>query len=198
MSTLAKIFFFKSRNQSGGRGIFKVQIDTGLESLVSKKPDSFHRISYAQLKEIWNSRNSNFTDFFLEREAVGPEYTVDIFIGETKQLFIPRKRLLIRNGISQINLIEHKYSLIEVSKNLTSLLGLKGLFGLQFIEISNDKYALLECNPRLQGTNIASILAGSNLIEYAIKSTLEIDYKVLPPRWNSIFRRESIGTIEFL
>jgi carbamoyl-phosphate synthase large subunit len=188
--------FFKARNSSGGRGIVCAQPNWTRESEILKKPSSFYYISYSELKNYWDSRSEHFFDFFIDTGVHGTEYSVDVFIGKSGKIAIPRRRDKIRTGISQINTIIKNDELIKISLMLAEKLNLVGLFGFQFIVTEFGIY-YLECNPRIQGTNLASILAGTNLIEYAVKEALNIDYDIVEPNWNSIFRRTSFGEVFF-
>lgn len=186
--------FFKARNLSGGRGIFKVQYDSHLSTYAQDKPSNYHHTSYEQIYNVWKSRSASFLDYFLEEEFEGEEYSVDIFRGSRGLLIVPRKRLIIRGGISQVNLIEKNDLVIGATLEILKFIDLTGLFGLQFLT-DNKNIHLLECNPRIQGTNLATILAGANVIEYAIKEALELPYTLKEPRWGTIFRRNSFGSI---
>jgi carbamoyl-phosphate synthase large subunit len=188
-------FYFKGRSESGGRGIVKVLPNNEFLGNLLKKPESIHAITMSVFKEQIMTNPNIFQDFFVMEEFEGDEYTVDVFKSENNFLAIPRKRLKIRSGVSQINRIEKNESLIYASKVIAESLGLTGLFGFQFIYKDENSFTILECNPRIQGTNFASILAGSNLIEYLVLSLFDREFNVLEPDWNKIFIRTSGGIL---
>lgn len=124
----------------------------------------------------------------------GDEYTVDCFrkpdtYHNPGEIFIaiPRKRNEIRKGISWITTIEKNEELIEYSRRLADGLKLKYAFGFQF---KGGK--LLECNPRVQGTMVASTLAGANLIYSAVKMALKEPIPEFNINWNKKIYRYTV------
>ncbi len=101
----------------------------------------------------------------------GEEYTIDVFRGRTT-VVIPRKRRSIRSGISFDAEVDLREDLIEYCTNLAVALNLKYCFGFQFKIARDGIPKLLECNPRVQGTMVASVMAGFNLIYYAVMEAL--------------------------
>jgi carbamoyl-phosphate synthase large subunit len=61
---------------------------------------------------------------------------------------------------------------------------LKYAFGFQFIN-----YKIIECNPRVQGTMVASTLAGANIIEAACLEALGLPVPPFSVRWGASFTR---------
>ena len=117
----------------------------------------------------------------------GDEYTVDCYRDDSQFIAIPRKRDKIKNGISYKTTTENREDLIGYSKRLAEALDLKYAFGFQFI---GDK--LLECNPRVQGTMIASTYAGANLIYSAVKSAIGEEVPKLKAEWGITTIRTSV------
>jgi len=109
----------------------------------------------------------------------GDEYTVDCFRGN-QFIAIPRLRVKIKNGITWQSLTVKDESLIEYSRLLAEKLDLKYAFGFQF---KGGK--LLECNPRVQGTMIASTYAGANIIYSAVKYAMGEEVPELKAEWGS-------------
>ena len=117
----------------------------------------------------------------------GQEYTVDCFRDDKQFVAVPRRRDKIKHGISYKTTTENREDLIEYSRRLAETLDLRYAFGFQFIE---DK--LLECNPRVQGTMIASTYAGCNIIYSAVKSALKEEVPELKPIWGVQTIRTSV------
>ena len=117
----------------------------------------------------------------------GDEYTIDCYRDDNQFIAVPRKRDKIKNGISHKTTTENREDLIEYSKRLAEYLDLKYAFGFQFI---GDK--LLECNPRVQGTMIASTYAGANLIYSAVKSAIGEEVPKLKAEWGMTTIRTSV------
>lgn len=110
----------------------------------------------------------------------GDEYTVDCFRGDGKFVAIPRRRDEIRNGISWRTSVVKDDDLIEWSRRLAEGLHLKYAFGFQF---KGGK--ILECNPRVQGTMVASTFAGANIIYSAVKLALKEPIPEFNINWDS-------------
>jgi len=190
-----KPFYLKGRSESGGRGIIKVIPDNKFLGNLLEKPTPSHAISLTFFKEQVIKNSNLFRDFFVMEEFEGCEYSVDVFKTESSFIAIPRKRIKIRSGVSQINKIEKNETLINASKAIADSLRLNGLLGFQFIYKSETDFTILECNPRIQGTNYASILSGSNLIEYVILNLLNYEFKIIEPAWNKTFMRTGGGVL---
>lgn len=116
----------------------------------------------------------------------GDEYTVDCFRGNTF-VAIPRLRQKIKNGITWKSLTVKDEKLIEYSRQLAEILNLKYAFGFQF---KGGK--LLECNPRVQGTMMASTYAGANIIYSAVKYAMGEDVPEFKVDWGSETVRYSL------
>jgi carbamoyl-phosphate synthase large subunit len=110
----------------------------------------------------------------------GDEISVDVCQVKQRFVIIPRKRIEIRSGISFINEYYENDELIKITENLSKLLKLKHVFGIQFKIGKNKQPKLLECNPRVQGTMIYATLAGINIIYLAIKQILGENIDEIP------------------
>ena len=98
----------------------------------------------------------------------GREYSVDAFRGGGWNIVVPRVREKIRDGISFRTKIDLRSDLIKWSLDLARELDLEYAFGFQFKENAEGVPHLIECNPRVQGTMVASTLAGTNIIYAAV------------------------------
>ena len=102
----------------------------------------------------------------------GDEYSVDAFRGELTEIAVARKRVVIRSGISFVTNVEHDSDIEAQTLSGAAALGLSGVFGFQFKRDHAGRARLLECNPRVQGTMVASALAGVNVIWMGVQETL--------------------------
>jgi len=93
----------------------------------------------------------------------GDEYSVDCYSGRCGELVIPRKRDVIRTGISVTTTLERDETMIHASLMAARRIGLKGVYGFQFKKLRGVP-KVLECNPRVQGTMIAALATGNNII----------------------------------
>ncbi len=102
----------------------------------------------------------------------GPEYTVDAFIGERAAVAIPRLRNQIVGGTSFVTTLDYRLDLIDTTLKAARSLGLTSLFGMQYKLSEEGIPMIIECNPRLGGTLIASYFSGVNLVAMAIDEAL--------------------------
>ncbi len=182
--------------------IVKIPVSNGMRGfrILTEEPISFEKF----LREKPSSDQMSLKDFMRMLEAVqtkfppmlimeylpGAEYSVDIFRSEKEICIIPRLREEIRSGISFVNKIENHAEIIRLSKIAAEALGLMGVFGFQFKLDGYGSPKLLECNPRVQGTMVASFFANANIIWYGVANTLNIPYQVTShPKWGVAFRR---------
>jgi predicted ATP-grasp superfamily ATP-dependent carboligase len=101
---------------------------------------------------------------------------------------------VVRSGISQQTTVVRVDSLINLASEFANELGLVGVFGLQCIVNSNQEITFLECNPRIQGTMVASTLAGENLIGRAARHALGLTQSPQKSiHWGAEFRRSWSG-----
>lgn len=102
----------------------------------------------------------------------GTEYTVDAFIGSKAAVAIPRIRTEVFGGIAIETELDFRVDLTDWTLRAGRALNLTGFFGMQY---RCDAYGTpnpLECNPRIQGTTIASLFSGVNLIWMAVQEAL--------------------------
>lgn len=112
------------------------------------------------------------------------EYTVDL-LSSNGLTIIPRKRDLIKSGITFNGTVEKNEDIIEYSEKLSRNVGLKYAYGFQF-KMSDDRMPkLLESNPRIQGTMVLATFAGANIIYGAVKYTLGEDLPEFDINWGT-------------
>lgn len=131
----------------------------------------------AELKETFFSTNV-ITEFL-----PGAEYTVDCFSDKNNDLLyaFPRKRHLIRNGVSHIN-IEPEQGVIdkcfEIGKEINQKLKFKGLWFFQVKEDKNGNLKLLEICPRMATTMAFDRYKGVNLPLLSVFTYLNMDVEI--------------------
>jgi carbamoyl-phosphate synthase large subunit len=143
-------------------------------------------ISFDDLKKILGD---NFPDLLVSEYLPGDEYSVDILRTRDRIEVIPRKRTLIRSGITFNGNLEYNTEIINTSIKLSGLLNMEYCYGFQFKMDYNNRPQLLECNPRVQGTMVMSTIAGANLIYSAVKYALNEPIPEFSIDWNSSFYR---------
>ena len=154
-------YFIKADALSGGRGIVKLVSDISKELL--NKSNSFHVVNRDQVERVFKTLD-NGRGVIVQKESTGVEYSIDCYRDHELSIYIPRRRDIVRSGVSQQTTVVKNDSLINLASEFANELGLVGVFGLQCIINSNQEITFLECNPRIQGTMVASTLAGENLI----------------------------------
>ncbi len=149
-----------------------------LERFLTEKPSGVE-VTLEDLLAILNT-GTTWPELLVTEYLPGPEYSVDAFAGEKVQVAVPRIRKAIRSGISFENELEYRTDLIAYTLALGRQLGLKYAFGFQFKLDAGGRAKLLECNPRLQGTMVASLFSGVNVIWMGVKEALGEPPESLP------------------
>ena len=175
----------KPPQSNGSRGVRIIDESINLKEMYYKnKPTTM----YTKMDDINNVLGQTFPELIVSNYHSGQEYTVDIF-NYNKITVIPRKRVLIRSGITFNGVLDNNSEIIEYSKILSKHLKLKYCFGFQFILDERGIPNLIECNPRVQGTMVMSTLAGANIIYSSVKAVIGEKIPDFKINWNSKFMR---------
>lgn len=136
-------------------------------------------------------RGADWPDLLVTEYLPGPEYSVDAFSGTHLAVAMPRRRDAIRSGISfETTLLPDRDDLIEPTMRAAQHLGLRYAFGFQFKEDADGVPRVLECNPRVQGTMVASVFGGLNAVWLGVQEGLGEPPDALPgPLRSATFRR---------
>lgn len=162
-----------SNGMRGLRVIMKKPWDA--DRFFSDKPTGVE-ITLEQLQFIFEGRNE--FELLITEYLPGIEYSVDVFRGRMGSLAVPRFREKIRSGISFVNEIVDDRGLISYSLKLADELDLTYACGFQFKLDTNGIPKILESNPRIQGTMVASVFAGRNIIWLAVKDLMNWSYEL--------------------
>jgi len=172
-----KIIAVKPSDGNGMRGFRLLDVISDYDYF-NEKPG--HRISLEELYRILPNKLEFEKPVMLMEYLPGKEWSVDCFKTEERECIVVRERVETRTGISFISKIEHNHHIEKKTREIIEIIGLKGIFGLQFKENEYGDAMILECNPRVQGTMVASTMFGSNLIWYAIADKLKMKYTFKP------------------
>lgn len=89
---------------------------------------------------------------------------------------VPRIRLEVMGGEVTRTRTMREERLIEMSKKVLKKFNFRGPVTLQFLEdMNNDRFLLMEINPRLGGGVICSIYAGAPITDYIIRESLGME-----------------------
>ena len=180
-------FFIKADELSGGRGIIKMVKD--ISTTILSKSNSFHVAPDTDSHRIFDAVNTG-KGVILQKESKGIEYSIDCYRDENLSICLPRRRDVVRSGISQETTLVNQAKLIEFAKKFGGIFDLKGVFGLQCLVNNDESITFLECNPRVQGTMVASTVAGENVIGRGARLALGL---VQEPEqqvaWGTVYRR---------
>jgi carbamoyl-phosphate synthase large subunit len=184
--------------------------------VVIKPPVSFGSRGFRVLRDrsVWNARRflsekpsgaeatlegvvdalrgagKGFPSLLVTEYLPGDEYSVDAFRGEFVSVAVPRIRNRVVNGISFETTVEPRRDMIEYTLKASSYLRLRYAFGFQYKLDSGGTPRVLECNPRVQGTMVASYFGGVNVIWMAIREALGVPPETTPKiSSKSVFRR---------
>jgi len=167
---------------NGLRGVRIIDESIDLKHLFyNEKPTHL----FIRMNNLLDILGENFEELIVMDYLPGLEYTVDVFRDHQEMIVIPRRRELIRSGITFNSRVEKHQEIIEYTKRISDVLDLEYCFGFQYKLDENGIPKLLECNPRVQGTMVLSTFAGANLIYCAIKSILNEEKKEISVNWNS-------------
>ncbi len=160
-----------------------------VDRFINEKPSG----ERATLKEIEKLYDEASLQLVAMEYFPGPEYTIDVYRSPLtgKVVVIPRKREVIRTGITFEGVLKENKELIEKSLRLSERVNATFCFGFQFKQRSDGEFGLLESNPRVQGTMIMSVLGGANMIYWAVKEALgeEVDIDTVRVKWGLRFKR---------
>jgi len=157
----------KPRRSNGMRGFRIVSSEVwDVRRFLEEKPGTLE----VRLDDLISVlRRGDWPELLVQEYMPGSEYTVDVFRGESGVVAIPRLREEIRSGVTFRSRIEFREDLQTFCARLSEELDLRYAFGFQFRASEEGIPKVLECNPRVQGTMVAAVFAGSNLIWYAVK-----------------------------
>lgn len=156
---------------NGMRGFRVLRIGAwNVKRFLEEKPDG-SEISLEQFCRDLNG-SGEWPELLVMEYLPGPEYSVDAFIGEKVRVAIPRLRQKIRSGISFDTVIEQRTDITQWTLQYGEDVGLRYAFGLQYKLDKDGVPKVLECNPRVQGTMVASYFAGANMIWMSVKELM--------------------------
>ncbi|MEI6155217.1 MAG: ATP-grasp domain-containing protein [Deltaproteobacteria bacterium] len=166
---------------NGMRG-FRILKDNAwnLERFLSEKPNG-EEISLNELLSILK-RGHIWPELLVTEYLPGPEYSVDAFIGSHARIAVPRLRRAIRSGISFDNLIEFRDDMIDITLRAGEYLDLEYAFGFQYKLDIEGAPKVLESNPRVQGTMVASLFCGVNVIWLSVREIMGEPCCVIEPQ----------------
>ena len=92
----------------------------------------------------------------------GKEFTIDVYANKQCEVkgIITRSRDKIVNGESQVTTIVQKPKLEKLCTDLIETFKLSGHLNVQALEINDNEFVIIECNPRFGGASTLSIEAG--------------------------------------
>jgi carbamoyl-phosphate synthase large subunit len=163
---------------NGMRGVRILVADAwDVHRFLTEKPQGLE-IALPELISIL--RRGVWPDLLVMEYLPGDEYTVDAFIGSDLSLAVPRQRETIRSGITFHSRTDLRDDLIEYTLSAGRELGLRYAFGFQFKLDDEGIPKVLECNPRIQGTMVASVFSGANVIWFGVRELLGDPVSALP------------------
>ena len=156
---------------NGMRGVRVLQSEPwDVHRFLTEKPIGLET-SLEELLRILR-RGPSWPELLVMEYLPGPEYTVDAFIGDKLSVALPRLRQNIRSGITFRSQSEFREDISTYTLKAAQYIGLRYAFGFQFKLNDQGIPKVLESNPRIQGTMVASVFSGANLIWYSVKELL--------------------------
>jgi carbamoyl-phosphate synthase large subunit len=143
---------------------------------------------YLKMNNFKDILGSSFPPLLVMEYLPKEEYTVDALNAKIL-IVIPRKRDLIKSGITFNGTVEKNEKIIENSEKLSNEIGLRYAYGFQFKLDKNNVPKLLESNPRIQGTMVLATFAGANIIYGAVKYALGEEVPEFDITWGTRIMR---------
>lgn len=167
---------------NGLRGLRIVDESIDLKrQFYEEKPTSL----YTRMEGLRKILGEDFPDLIITDYLPGEEYTVDVLRTAKDITVIPRRRNLIRSGITFDGTTEFNGEIIEYSQRISEKINLEYCFGFQFKLDASGVPTILECNPRVQGTMVLATFAGANIIYGAVKAILGEEIPKFNVKWGS-------------
>jgi carbamoyl-phosphate synthase large subunit len=160
------------------------------------KPNSW-RVNLEDFLETLSTEE--WTPLVVMEFLSGPEYSVDVYKREEKTIILPRVRDEMRAGISMATTLDFNEEIVSQTDAFLDHYEIEGLLGFQYILTKNGP-RILECNPRIQGTMVASRLTGINLAWLEAKWQLRLPFEnedFIQNSVNGTFRRSWGGVLYF-
>ena len=177
------LVFIKPREGNGSRGCYVVapRHYHTFETLSRMKPGAIMN-KWQLIETGLRSINSEFS-YLIQEYLPGKEYSVDCFFDGKIFYSNVRERLKVANGIAFECKNVAKFDIRANCEAIARDLNMTGVFGFQFKEDAEGVPKLIECNPRVQGTMVASGLDNPhyNMVWRGIKWILgedQIDYPI--------------------
>lgn len=180
---------------SGMRG-FRILLPGAWDArrFFAEKPSGIE-LDLNQLVEILSTADQ-WPTILVSEYLPGDEFSVDAFIGKKTAAAIVRKRDKIRSGISFSTTPLPHPKMEKMTIEAGRFLGLQTVFGMQYKLDQRGIPKILECNPRVQGTMVASLSTGLNLIRAGALEALGTSVESFPhPQFGQSFNRYWGGII---
>ncbi len=166
---------------NGMRGLRIIDESIDLKHMFfAEKPSGVHM----RMKDLGEILGQSFPSLLLMEYLEGEEYTVDALQTESTTI-VPRKRELIKSGITFNGIVDKNEKVIDFSERLSHKIGLAYAFGFQFKLDKDGVPRLLESNPRIQGTMVLATFAGANVIYGAVKHALKEEVPKFDIKWGT-------------
>lgn len=174
---------------NGSRGVRILQQSVNEFDLLFHHKPSHLFITFEHLLSIL--RGHTFPELLISECLPGEEFTVDTLVGEGKaKLILPRVRTKMNGGISVQGTFLNHAEIIAYCTEVISTLDLEGPIGLQVKADEQNRFRILEINPRIQGTSVAALGLGINLPLLAVQDSIApVDLSNTKPLWGKSFVR---------
>ncbi|HEV8284960.1 MAG TPA: ATP-grasp domain-containing protein [Chitinophagaceae bacterium] len=186
----AKRVCFKPSVSNGSRGFRIVANDIDEHDLLFNEKPSSTYISLNDAIRILSLKP--FPELLVTEYLPAEEYSVDCIANHGETIMaVPRLRSKMLGGISIEGIFVKEETLMNYCSQIIKELQLHGNIGIQVKKSKEGKFLIIEINPRVQGTIVASLGAGVNLPTLAIKQELDllINNEELQVKWGTKFSR---------
>jgi carbamoyl-phosphate synthase large subunit len=196
----------KQTQGNGSRGIRFIDASKSrYEMFLNEKPNSMY-ISFEEMESILKERDS-IPQLIIMEYLPGVEYSVDLLADKGKtEMIVGRYNSKVISSIPIESILEYRENVVALSKRIVSEMNLSGNIGIDFRYDLQGFPQIMEINPRLTATIVASAAAGINFPYLGIKQLLgeplklsEIAYDGtrMVRRWQEVFYDQQGDEISF-
>lgn len=173
-----KPFIIKPSSSRGGRGVWQISPEeTSLKNLFSDRYQDTITLD-TLLHAI--EENGKMPGLLAMEYIPGDVFDVDVLARESHIHYMVSRRRFNNRGIPFTgNVLEKHEGVLKLAHDIQEVLSLTYLFDFDIALGENDKPYLLEVNPRLSASVIATVAAGLNLLEFLVRMALDMEIPVV-------------------
>jgi carbamoyl-phosphate synthase large subunit len=165
-----------------------------LDALLRENPGSL----LISLDEVLDtlSQADEFPEYLVQEYLPGDEWDVDALCRQGEPLVVATRRNLgMAGGAATRSVLERSDEVDALSRRAIEELKLNAVVNLAFRPAADGRLKLIEVNPRIPQSILASLGAGVNLVALSVRQALGERVEPAEPRWGGEFIRHFASVI---